>query len=1180
MTTDIKNKLSQLLPDQIPDYVQEFYPLFVIFVTKYFNWLENTSTGVQHSIQNIRLNRDIDTTANDLKIQFLNTYVPNLPSISSVDDSILVKYFRDVYRLKGSEKSFRYFFRAFFNDDITIKYPRDVLFKTSDGDWYVKRSIRVLSESGDVVNLAHSWVTATTTLANAVVDTVIRVSGQGNLNYYDLIFETGTISGTFSSSEAITGIYYDHAAATTSQITVTSVGTLITDSGVYRNSNSQLSYDQVLQDSTYYQQFSYVVRSSYDRQTWADHVLNTLHPTGSILFNEFATDNIAQNSSTAFVTSVSIESTVSFPTQQEFILGSTFTFDRTGDLQTGTSLTQLATSTGFTTITYTTSGAISYDATYDYPGEHITFALQSLTDVYFGSNRREVVRFDGASWDKLIRSVDLDHQLIAWKYDVNSGLVVTRESIMNDGVTSSNEILTNITSGVLTYNIPAASMTATSVGSMILLLTYVKNTRGNRDGEENNVISLSVSSNSTFIPYFGNQEQDYYKRIALNNSLGINELIYYHSSNTVQTYIQTPGYVVASSSTGLLVGAGTNFETTFNIGDYIHVDNLLTSYVITNILSNDYMMISPNPVDNYASSLVYLTRVSGIQVSSAAYVAGSEARFRFKPYNGQRGQTYDRFALRIELDQQQQRTTSLTETFAGAYTLLTGDLALSAGTTSVVGTGAAFTSELTTGQLIRFGQYLNYSTSYAVVDIIDDDNITVDQAFTATTSLTYGYAFSVDFSKPDLIASYSSNVGTILSNSFTSTALRAYDFGTAAFVFNGGSSITDRFVQTTSFTECGQLDLEIQYLVGDNFNGGEIPDASEDLEIQFSTNGGASWYTAHKIWTGSTSNPWVYGSTSVAGQIFTTLGSTTVNGINTNFTTDVDVNDRLVFNSKYGVTSYTITNIISNTELSVSPAVVDVYRSSTAITGRIWGPDNTIAGGFSRIYGVNTMFTDLNRDLKIAIGTSTTTAYTIVNVVSDTIIDVSPEIIDNYVTSTALTGTVNFSTGTTITGSGTVFATELVTGSIIRISADSSENSSYTITNINSDTSISVTPALVNVTSGATAYVISSNGVTVSSYLLNAGVDFYKILPAVQQFQTTSVTVYGPGPETSILVKIAQTAATGPNEDVYAIKNLVIDHFRYQDTTGVVNLSVTVSSGTDLYVNDTDYIDITTIGTI
>lgn len=1094
-------KISHALPERIPSYITEYYPLFVIFMTKYFEYLDNSSTGVHHTIQNIQLNRDIDTTATDLAVQFLNTYVPNLPNDSAADQTILVKYFKECFKNKGNEKSFKFFFKAFFNDDIQVTNPRDSMFKTSDGDWYIEKGIRVNAVTGVPDNLKHTWVTGLTSTASAIINDVIQVIGQNGANVYDLIFETNSNRGTFTSGETIRGIYYNFDADTTSYVTVASMSAAETKPGVYKNSNSHLSYNQVLQDSVYYQQFSYVLKSSYDREAWADHVLKQLHPTGTAMFNELTAQTNPENTNVNFGTSVSIETTVAFPTEQDFMLSTTYTFDRSGDLQTGTSTTNVATTTGFTTVTYSSIGAITYNASYDYPGEHVTFALQTQRDTFSGDNVRERTRFDGPSWDKLIRSVNLEEQIIAWPYDTNSGLVVTR-FLDVEGTIESNEEVLSMTSGVLTYKIPYASINETSVGSMILLVTYAKNSAGNTN-EENNALCIRLSSNATIVPYFDDEVQRNYKNIALNNSLAFSNLLYNNSSNSIQYQIQTPGSVTASSSTGLLVGTGTTFLSTFKEGDRVLIDNFATTYTITNLYSDSSMLVSPVPVSSYASSIVYHTRVSGVPISSAAYVTGSEGIFVFKPYNANRGNSYDRFAMRIEIDQEKQYTTSLTEAFD-----------------------------------------------------------------------------SVNITSTGLIASWSSTPTSISASSFTSNTSVAYVFDSNAFVLNGGGSILFPFIQTTSFTECGQLDLEIDYLVGDPSNGGSIPENTENLKLQYSTNGGASWFLASDIWLGGSSNIWTYGSTSLTGQIFTSVSSNVVYGIGANFATNLVVGDRLYFLNSHTTTSYTITEIVNNNEIRVTPPTTTALRSSTTIVGRVWGPDNSIPG-VSRIYGVGTNFNLLNRDNIISIGSSTTTAYTVVNVVSDSAIDITPALTLNYSTSAALTGTIGFNSSTTsITGTGTAFTTELTTGSIIRFASTSATITSYTVVNINSDTSATVDITLNTTTSGVTGYLISSTGVSVSSYLLNAGVPFFKVLPASAQFQTTSLTVYGPGPETSITVRVIRQT-TGPSTDnSYAVGKVKFNAFRYQETTGVVNIHVSVSSNMTFYTADTDYLDITTIGTI
>jgi hypothetical protein len=193
--TDSNQKLTHLLTDQIPDYVQEFYPLFVVFVTKYFEWLEtagdqnSTSVGTQYSLQNLQLNRDIDTTADSLVREFLHVQAPFLPDQLVCEPATFIKYAQQFYRLKGSEKSFKLFFRAFFDDEIEVFYPRDYLFKPSASNYYSEKTIRINKGSGDPVNLIHTQVTGLTSRAYATVNDVIQVVGVGGANYYDLVLQ-------------------------------------------------------------------------------------------------------------------------------------------------------------------------------------------------------------------------------------------------------------------------------------------------------------------------------------------------------------------------------------------------------------------------------------------------------------------------------------------------------------------------------------------------------------------------------------------------------------------------------------------------------------------------------------------------------------------------------------------------------------------------------------------------------------------------------------------------------------------------------------------------------------------------------------------------------------------------------------------------------------------------------
>lgn len=64
------------------------------------------------------------------------------------------------------------------------------------------------------------------------------------------------------------------------------IGAIVTYPGRYINTDGHLSTDKVLQDSYYYQDFSYVLRSPVLFETYRDMVLKTIHPAGLLLFGE------------------------------------------------------------------------------------------------------------------------------------------------------------------------------------------------------------------------------------------------------------------------------------------------------------------------------------------------------------------------------------------------------------------------------------------------------------------------------------------------------------------------------------------------------------------------------------------------------------------------------------------------------------------------------------------------------------------------------------------------------------------------------------------------------------------------------------------------------------------------------------------------------------------------------
>jgi hypothetical protein len=117
--------------------------------------------------------------------------------------------------------------------------------------------------------------------------------------------------------------------------------------------------------------------------------------------------------------------------------------------------------------------------------------------------------------------------------------------------------------------------------------------------------------------------------------------------------------------------------------------------------------------------------------------------------------------------------------------------------------------------------------------------------------------------------------------------------------------------------------------------------------------------------------------------------STTLTGVNTTFlTAGYAIGDRITINSSL-TTAYTISAIVNNTQLTITPALVDNYRgTSTNLTGTAssWAGSSLIIGVGSNfvsqlVYGDN---------ITIAGSSTTNTAYTVVSVLDSSTITVSP----------------------------------------------------------------------------------------------------------------------------------------------------------------------------------------------
>ena len=179
-TTRIKDKISQLVRSQFPEFIQSDYNTFITFIEAYYRFLEQDQ-GANELIQNSRSYSDIDLTTEAFVKYFLKNYAPDIPQSVLANKKLIVKKVKDLYEAKGSELSFDLLFRFLFNSTVDINYPYDFVLRASDGRWSQKVSLRLQTLTGN---------------RDVITNRILRYTSSNGFIYETPILETKNLTAT------------------------------------------------------------------------------------------------------------------------------------------------------------------------------------------------------------------------------------------------------------------------------------------------------------------------------------------------------------------------------------------------------------------------------------------------------------------------------------------------------------------------------------------------------------------------------------------------------------------------------------------------------------------------------------------------------------------------------------------------------------------------------------------------------------------------------------------------------------------------------------------------------------------------------------------------------------------------------------------------------------------------
>lgn len=153
-TKKIYEGISPLIQSQVPDFLNSDHPNFVAFVEAYYEWMEQQGNATERTLL-LNDYRDIEKTLDQFVESFEETFMKNVPKEfqtdvagKNIDRKNILTQMKDFYSVKGTEKSFEFFFRAFYSSICEFYYPRVDILESSGGKWIENKSIRVTSNNG------------------------------------------------------------------------------------------------------------------------------------------------------------------------------------------------------------------------------------------------------------------------------------------------------------------------------------------------------------------------------------------------------------------------------------------------------------------------------------------------------------------------------------------------------------------------------------------------------------------------------------------------------------------------------------------------------------------------------------------------------------------------------------------------------------------------------------------------------------------------------------------------------------------------------------------------------------------------------------------------------------------------------------------------------------------------
>ena len=283
--------LRSIVDDLVPEHVSNAYPGLMHAIKVYADFLEH-GNGAGHWLNTIDAQRDIDRIEGELLTQLQKEVGAPIPRQFAADPRRFYKRVTEYYRERGTPASIETFFRVLFNDEVEIYFPKEDMLIPSDGKFF--------DRTDDVINNPGSYTPTFTYTLTSDTNDISGVDDAGRLLIYDnpIVFVNDTYRTDYKSVVEVnnTTNKLDYCLLFNSNLqngdTVE-----IYSSGSFSNNDGFLDNYKKIQDSFFYQKFSYVLRTGTNAEEWKNPFARLVHPAGFIFFGEILLflDNLGQS---------------------------------------------------------------------------------------------------------------------------------------------------------------------------------------------------------------------------------------------------------------------------------------------------------------------------------------------------------------------------------------------------------------------------------------------------------------------------------------------------------------------------------------------------------------------------------------------------------------------------------------------------------------------------------------------------------------------------------------------------------------------------------------------------------------------------------------------------------------------------------------------------------------------